>query len=347
MEALRRAAAPEDRARLDALVSKRAQLAQAELRGPGALSPERYRAIVGSLRAEVETLEGQALRRGGALRVAAEPVRLGAVQARIPADAALLEIVAYRSYRPAPAKGESHWGEERVAGFVLRREGEPRYADLGPLDEATARAAAFRKTLQELGFPPAERRARAQTLYQTVLSALAPSLEGVAHLLIAPDAALHLVPFAALEDGEGRLLLEHLRITYLTSGRDLLRLGLGGRSREGPLLVAAPDFDGGGAAGEKPQAPAQVAAAPRRSRDFGSLRFEPLPGTREEAMALAKLLGVEALTGAKAREPALKRVHGPAFSTSRPTASSWPSKNRACQSRTTSGWKTGYLRSTR
>jgi CHAT domain-containing protein len=194
---------------------------------------------------------------------------------------------------------------------VLRREGEPRYADLGPLDEVTARAFALREALQDLRIAPAERRARAQALYQAVLAPLAPHLAGASHLLIAPDAALHLVPFAALEDGEGRLLVEQLRITYLTSGRDLLRLGLGGRAREGPLLVAAPGFDGGGAVAEKPPAPVQVAAAPRRSRDFAGMRFVPLPGTRDEATALAKLLGVEALTGTKAREAALKGAHGP------------------------------------
>jgi CHAT domain-containing protein len=310
MESLRRAVAPEDRALLDALVSRRAQLAQIELRDPGAVPPARYRELVGSLRAELEEVERQALRRGGALRVATEPVRLEAIQARIPADAALVEVVAYRSYR-SRARPWRRWGQERLAGFVLRREGDPRYADLGPLDEVTRRAFAYREALQGLALPAEERRARAQALHQTVLAPLAPSLEGVDHLLIAPDAALHLVPFAALEDGEGRLLVERLRITYLTSGRDLLRLGLGGASREAPLLVAAPDFDGGGARAEQPPTPVQAAAAPRRSRDFAGMRFAPLPGTRDEATALARLLGVEALTGARAREAALKGAHGP------------------------------------
>ncbi len=89
----------------------------------------------------------------------------------------------------------------------------------------------------------------------------------------------------------------------LSSGRDLLRLGLGGRSREGPLLVAAPDFDGAGASTEKP-VPAQVASVALRSRDFAGMRFQPLPRTRDEAKALVKLLGVEALMGTSAREAA-------------------------------------------
>jgi hypothetical protein len=80
MEALRRAAAPEDRALLDGLVARRAQLARLEMRGPGPDPPERHRQILGSLRAEVEELERKALQRGGTLRVAAEPVRLEAVQ---------------------------------------------------------------------------------------------------------------------------------------------------------------------------------------------------------------------------------------------------------------------------
>ena len=41
------------------------------------------------------------------------------------------------------------------------------------------------------------------------------------------------------------------------------------------------------------------------------MRWDPLPGTRQEGEALAKLLGVTPLLGPAAREAAVKQVHGP------------------------------------
>ncbi len=46
--------------------------------------------------------------------------------------------------------------------------------------------------------------------------------------------ALDLVPFAALVDEQGSYLVENYSITYLTSGRDLLRLQTGGESNSLP-----------------------------------------------------------------------------------------------------------------
>ena len=46
----------------------------------------------------------------------------------------------------------------------------------------------------------------------------------VSQLLVSPDGALNLVPFEALVDEQGRYLIERFSISYLTSGRDLLRM---------------------------------------------------------------------------------------------------------------------------
>jgi CHAT domain-containing protein len=72
------------------------------------------------------------------------------------------------------------------------------------------------------------------------------------HLLISPDGPLNLIPFAALVDEQTQCLVERYTITYLTSGRDLLRLQVPRDSRSQPVIVAAPAF------GE----PALVAADP-------------------------------------------------------------------------------------
>ena len=43
-------------------------------------------------------------------------------------------------------------------------------------------------------------------------------------VFLSPDGGLNLIPFGALVDEQNRYLVENYSLTYLTSGRDLLRL---------------------------------------------------------------------------------------------------------------------------
>jgi CHAT domain-containing protein len=61
-------------------------------------------------------------------------------------------------------------------------------------------------------------------------------------VLIAPDGALNLVPFAALVDQKGHYLVQHYEFSYLTSGRDLLRLHVKQESKQVKLVIANPGF---------------------------------------------------------------------------------------------------------
>ena len=93
------------------------------------------------------------------------------------------------------------------------------------------------------GIPRAQVCARRRRRSTERSCAALPHLEGARHLLISPDAALNLVPFAALLDPTGRYLLETREISYLTSGRDLLRLQEPAVPGSRPLVVANPAFD--------------------------------------------------------------------------------------------------------
>jgi CHAT domain-containing protein len=149
------------------------------------------------------------------------------------------------------------------------------------------------------------------------------------HLLLSPDGALNLIPFAALVNEQNRYLVEDYSITYLTSGRDLLRLQTSAESRQGPVVVADPLFDTSTAtpasssasaappsAAASPANTAATTAAPppqnRRSADLARVVFPPLPGTKGEAAALGAIMpGARMLTEAQATEAAIKRVSGP------------------------------------
>jgi CHAT domain-containing protein len=319
MAALRRGLALEERRLFDQLLSRRAQLARLVLRGPGEQPPKAHRAALAALREQVDEAERAALRRGGALRGAVAPVRLDEVQSRIPGDAALVELIAYREFRPSPAEGESAWGKARYGAYLLRRESDPVWADLGEASRIEAQVQMFRAALRTeseggrvaLRAIGADVRTTGRALYETVLAPLASRLEGVRFLLVAPDGVLNLIPFAALRDGEDRYLVERYTLTHLTSGRDLLRLGEAQASGNPPVVIAAPDYGALSAAAQQVAARSPQAPASRRSRDLTPLQWEPLPGARLEGEVLEKLLGVEALAGADARESLLKQVHGP------------------------------------
>ena len=120
-------------------------------------------------------------------------------------------------------------------------------------------------------------------------------------ILLSPDAGLNLIPFEALVDENNQYLVENYHITYLTSGRDLLRLKDKFASQQSPLIVADPFY---GKAGEK--------VALTRSIDLSEFTFSGLPGTEQEAKAIKNILPqATVLTGSQATENAVKQVKKP------------------------------------
>jgi len=108
------------------------------------------------------------------------------------------------------------------------------------------------------------------------------------------------VPFQALVDEHGVYLVERYSVSYLSSGRDLLRLQARRPVHHPPLIFADPLF------GEPPATP-----SPAGSED---LYFPPLPGTAREAQAIQALFpDARLLSGSEATESALKLADAPAI----------------------------------
>jgi len=128
-------------------------------------------------------------------------------------------------------------------------------------------------------------------------------------VFFSPDGALNLIPIGALMDENGHHLIEDYHVTYLTSGRDLLRLQIEHEAKGIALVLANPDFGSTGAKSKQGVSPDRG----RRSANItrGALHFDPLPGTAQEAQAIGPLLGTEPVTRAHATETALKQVHQP------------------------------------
>ena len=102
---------------LDEYTNAQTQLATRLYAGLGNQDPDLYRAEIDTLRQQVEQLEDDLSRRSAEFRVATEPVEIEAVQALIPNDAALVELVQYHPI---------NWSERRREPPPLRRLYPPR-----------------------------------------------------------------------------------------------------------------------------------------------------------------------------------------------------------------------------
>jgi CHAT domain-containing protein len=149
-------------------------------------------------------------------------------------------------------------------------------------------------------------------LSQQLIKPLMPLLSRRSHWLLAPDDALNLVSMAALLDAAGRPLGERFQITYLSSGRDLLRVATQtppARSRA--VVVANPDF-GSAAPHSAARMGTRIGVSADRLED--GLLFKPLPGTALEAQSLQQVLELrdtDVLMRANASEQRLRALRGP------------------------------------
>jgi CHAT domain-containing protein/tetratricopeptide (TPR) repeat protein len=267
-----------------------------------------------------------------------------------------------------------HWQPARYLAFVLpaREPEQVQMIDLGDADPIDQMIADFRAGITT---PPRMRPIRGQRPYreedespgeppppappavhpigaelrQRVFDPLRSALGEHRHLWLSPDGDLTRLPFEVLPEGaEGTLLLDRYRISYLATGRDVVRCGQPTTRQPSPALVAAdPDFDLGSCPAHlrspsasptpppvakpgfwswlfrrqrsKPVAKVRdipASAAPhhhaRRSRDIERV-LPPvgrLEGTRTEGERIAALLGVKPVLDRVLDEP-LKALRSP------------------------------------
>ena len=308
LAALRRRMDSQDRALLEQLDTARSKLAYLVLNGGEKSSDADYRAAIARLEGETERLEAAVSARSTEFRAAAQPVTLESVQKAMPPGTALVEIASYQPFNALAKNRSERYGKPRYAAYVLSNAGEPQWVELGDSAEINADVAALRNELRS----PRSTNVKQVSgqLYQKVMWPILPLLGNTHTLFLSPDGDLNLVPFGALVQENGRYLIENYSITYLTSGRDLLRLQVHASARTGPVIFANPLFNQ--ESGGNQTAAADSGSVGRGSADLRSVKFSPLPGTAAEAKALAGILsGAKVLSGEEATEAALKQVSGP------------------------------------
>ncbi|HKX31653.1 MAG TPA: CHAT domain-containing tetratricopeptide repeat protein [Blastocatellia bacterium] len=307
--ALRRRAAPQDQILFDQLAEARSQLSALRLRDVAeetpASSPDRLR----GLEEEIEKLERKLCSRSTKFGTQVQPVTISAVQAALPANSTLIEFAVHTPQKLANGQNQP----QRYLVYLLAAQGRPKWIDLGEIAPIDRAVNAWRLALRDPNRTDVNQRAR--VVYEKVMRPLLPLLGETQHLLIAPDGLLNLIPFAALVNERNQFLVERYSISYLTSGRDLLRSRESPPSNNPPLIVANPDFGRVETARARDGQPA--GNSPAGDQEWGQIDstrifFQTLPGTELEALEIkAAIPNASTLLREQATETALKQSKAP------------------------------------
>ncbi|WP_434391737.1 CHAT domain-containing protein [Melittangium boletus] len=239
--------------------------------------------------ASAESVEERIARKSASIRASSETddnpsTLLNQIAERLAPDGALIEFVTYTD-EPLGLRADGppmRQRQERMyLALVLLANGRTSALNLGPAAPIEAAMHAMRRNMNTQGeayLVPL------QTLYDLVFRPMEHTLGDHTRLFISPEGPLAMVPFAALHDRQ-QFLVDRFDITYLISGKDLLT------SRED----IAPAYS------------VSVLAAPT----LGSA-WAPLPGARDEAYAIQKLLPqARLMLGRDATNQALKSLTTP------------------------------------
>jgi CHAT domain-containing protein len=224
-------------------------------------------------------------------------------------------------YRPLDVKAKADqptFGEPRYVVYIVRQQGEVQWVELGKAKVIDEAVAALRSALCDPKRRDVHELARA--VDEKVMQPVRKRAGDASQLLFSPDGVLNLLPVAALVDEKGSYLIERYSISYLTSGRDLLRLQMARQSRNAPLVLADPVFgEPGGVQMSKAEIPAKgrlkrdrLLRSVTTGSDLSEVYFARLEGTSQEAGAIRSLFPDSVvMTGTQATESTLKQAAAP------------------------------------
>ncbi|MEQ8383717.1 MAG: tetratricopeptide repeat protein [Coleofasciculus sp. A1-SPW-01] len=296
---------------LDELSTTRSQLANLIYHQPPNLSAQDYRNQLSSLSDKADNLEDQLYRRNQEFRQANQPITIEAIQNLIPENAALVELVQYKPYNPPSENREESWGKPRYAAYILPAQGEVQAIDLGEVEQIESTLYPFRLALRDSTTPIDQLKQTARRVEQQLMQPVRERLGSTKTILLSPDGSLNLIPFEALVDEQNRYLVENYSFTYLTSGRDLLRLSSEWEDSEPPILMGAPLFDTAGEMTAMQPSDNSLSSRAIRGLNPAEWGLPHLPGTAEEVKAIASLFNVEPFLGKQATEGRIKQVNRP------------------------------------
>ncbi len=288
---------------VDSLRQVRFQLSRLYIEGPDENHPESYRPMLDSLSQKKETLESELARKSASFRREQElrEVSVQKILTALPQKSVLVEYLKYSYHQLQP--------DSLIPHYLVITAFPPDnvfITDLGKASEIEPLIDRYRRHLLNISksgrLPSIVNQIDYQkinkSLYEKIWKPVEKQISNKELVLIAPDGGLNLVSFAGLLGEEGKYLIEKYPIHYLSSGRDLIRLGYETKPGSGLFALGDPDYN----------APASVRLSRSKRRLTDSLsepdyhpsgnvssKYEklkdlivsPLPGTRSEVEKVA------------------------------------------------------------
>jgi CHAT domain-containing protein/tetratricopeptide (TPR) repeat protein len=258
-------------------------------------------------------------------------------------DALLIEFIRFNEidFLAIPAHDESRLKPAHYLVFVLssKESNNVQMIDLGEADVIDKMITTFRNSFigETRGndtnnfvsrnlIPYSPFTTQLSNLRTEIFESLILALRDRKRLFIAPDGDLTRLPFEILFASDAkRYLLEDYVISYLSTGRDILRFAdtkSSIRHEKEPLIVADPDFDLGfqkfgivsiPILSTIQQETNKIKSSYSRDLERGNFYFESLKGTAEEGRVIAELLGVKPWMKEKVLESDLKAYASPSI----------------------------------
>ena len=308
------------------------EISTVTLAGAEKLAPDVYRDRLQSLYSIKDSLETELSKTCAEFKdeLAARRFTVADLANALPEGSVLWEFVRYEPYDfKKVGNDKERTGPPRYLAFTLDHAGSITLTDLGDAREIDSLISLARKKIYKARaevYSPlvveSESRLSEVTgkLYDIIFAPLESYVGNMTDIFISPDGQLNLLPFEVLPCPDGKYVVEKFRISYLSSGRDLLRFKKKVEPSDWALVLADPDFD----------LSAEVLAEHREKTlnksSMLSFRYEPsrgvsgclnnrfnsLPYSREEAKSVDKTLkkkanlNVDTYYGGDALEEVLK-----------------------------------------
>lgn len=315
--------------------AQRKLLAKFTVNPPEGLSSKRVEKVLDEMRSAISQLEQDVnrtlARKAPELLAERTSITADAIRRKLGPGDCLIEFC--RAPLREFSKGE--WLDPHYFAFVVTADGPIRMIDLGRADKMEAGVEAVRtefadfqeklrecetvaeaRDLEKAG----EKRFKTQgtAMYRRLIAPLDTAIGKKARLLIAPDSALHRLPFESLVDGDGKYVIERFEIAYLSTGRDLLRTPV--KPAPGTVVIAGPDFKLSAAERSArvdkllPMKASAIASGKAASPQLRSAGWKALPGDAAEAKDIVLALKasryhpVRTYVGPEALEEVLKAM---------------------------------------
>lgn len=286
-----------------------------------------YQKDIAKLEQQCQQLEKELATQVPEIQLQDQTVDRRAVALELPANAVLVEYVRFNRYDFTAPKGEN-WKYAEYWAFILPGK-KPDAVQIISLGEAQPIDDLIEKVRQVLSLennpPPSEtmgakggakKKGEAlevrlnayqynpeypNALREKIFTPLVSILQPYQNIFIAPDSQLSLIPFGVLpvdETGQ-QLLRDNYQISYLSSGKDVLRWKLEtDRKASESLIIANPNFDYPQPPSTKPkteglsQSSANSHSTKPVFKSLSSKEFDPLPETETLAKSIAEKLAI-------------------------------------------------------